>query len=341
MNVRLRHTTDADPGIHRVRAGRGFSYRRPDGSRVDAVTRAWIESLAIPPAWREVWISPHRDGHLLATGRDRRGRKQYRYHPEFRRRRDRHKFGRLAAFGARLPALRRRVAADLRLRGLPRRRVLAAVVDLLDRTSLRVGSERYATDNGSYGLTTLRSRHATVRGDRIRFGFRGKSGRRHDVGLTDRRLARVVGRCRDLPGQHLFQYQTEDGDWHAVTSDDVNGYLHDAMGDGFSAKDFRTWHGTLAALVALSATRAAVGPDAAVARPGARRAVPDRSDVLRAIDEAAELLGNTRAVARSAYVHPMVASTAAAAIPAPLAAPRSPWRRTGERELLRLLGRPA
>ncbi len=199
------HTSDTEAGIRRVRAGRGFRYRAPDGSPVDGETRRWIQRLAIPPAWTDVWISPDPDGHLLATGRDARGRKQYRYHPEYRRRRDDSKFERLAAFGAALPRLRRRVAIDLRRRGLPREKVLAALVALLDETSLRVGGEAYARVNRSYGLTTLGSRHAVVSAGAVRLRFRGKSGQLHDVRLRDRRLARLVRRCQELPGQRLFR----------------------------------------------------------------------------------------------------------------------------------------
>jgi DNA topoisomerase I len=325
--ARLRHTSDAEPGIRRLRAGRGFTYRGADGRPVGADTRAWIRALAIPPAWRDVWISPIREGHLLATGIDARGRKQYRYHPDFRRRRDERKFERIADFGARLPRLRRRVAADLRRHGLPREKVLAAVVALLDETSVRVGSDRYARDNGSYGLTTLRSRHARVGRESVRLRFKGKSGRLHDVGLRDRRLASVIRRCQELPGQRLFQYEAEDGTWQAVLSEDVNDYLQEVMGDGFSAKDFRTWQGTLAAFEALARDDV---PPAARARHAA---------VIAAIDEVAEKLGNTRAVARAAYVHPELdRAFAAGRIPTGSFAARTRWRRPGETELLRLLG---
>ncbi|MEW6225274.1 MAG: DNA topoisomerase IB [Chloroflexota bacterium] len=327
--ARLRHTTDAEPGIRRLRAGRGFSYRAPDGRPVDAATRRWIERLAIPPAWTDVWISPVPDGHLLATGRDARGRKQYRYHPEFRRRRDDHKFERLAAFGAALPRLRRQVAIDLRRRGLPREKVVAAVVALLDETSLRVGGEAYARANRSYGLTTLGSRHAVVSAGAVRLRFRGKSGRLHDVRLRDRRLARLVRRCQELPGQRLFRYEDESGEWQAILSDDVNAYIRAVIGDRFSAKDFRTWHGTLAAYLALADREPAT-------RRHRARALVD------AMDEAAARLGNTRTVARQAYIHPAVERAVdAERIPGGRLAARSPWRRTGETALLRLLGAAA
>lgn len=297
---------------------------------MDSATRRRIERLAIPPAWTDVWISPEPDGHLLATGRDARGRKQYRYHPEFRRRRDDHKFERLAAFGAALPRLRRRVAIDLRRRGLPREKVVAAVVALLDETSLRVGSEAYARVNRSYGLTTLGSRHAIVSAGAVRLRFRGKSGRQHDVRLRDRRLARVVRQCQELPGQRLFQYEDEAGAWQAILSDDVNAYIRAAIGDRFSAKDFRTWHGTLAAYLALAGCEPPAG------RSHRARALLD------ALDEAAARLGNTRTVARQAYVHPAVERAIDAdRIPAGRLVARSPWRRPGEAALLRLLSRSA
>ncbi|HEY8179978.1 MAG TPA: DNA topoisomerase IB, partial [Candidatus Limnocylindria bacterium] len=248
----LRYVTDASPGIRRRRAGRGFSYIGPDGKRVtnrDQV--AWIRSLAIPPAWTDVWICTLRRGHLQATGRDVRGRKQYRYHPDWRAVRDDAKYGRMIAFGQALPAIRRRVDADLRKHGLPRERVLAAVVLLLEKTRLRVGNEEYARDNRSYGLTTLRDRHAEVGSSRIRFRFRSKGGKASDVELSDARLARIVARCQDLPGQELFAYLDDDGEVRAIGSSDVNDYLRDITGQDFTAKDFRTWSGTVLAAWAL------------------------------------------------------------------------------------------
>ena len=242
-----------------------------------------------------MWISPDPDGHLLATGVDAKGRKQYRYHPAYRRRRDDRKYERIAAFGASLPRLRRQVAADLRRHGLPREKVVAAVVALLDETSLRVGNERYARENRSYGLTTLLARHARHGTASVRLRFRGKSGHQYDVGLRDRRLASVVRRCQELPGQRLFRYEdAETGTWQAVMSDDVNAYIRAAIGDEFSAKDFRTWHGTLAAFEALAGGERPTEPR--------RRAAA----VVAAVDEAADQLGNTRAVARQAYVHPAI-----------------------------------
>jgi DNA topoisomerase-1 len=326
--TRLRHTTDSEPGIRRVRAGRGFRYLRPDGAPVAARVRTWIEGLAIPPAWEHVWISPDPDGHLLATGTDARGRKQYRYHPDYRRRRDERKYDRILEFGAALPRLRRRVDADLRRHGLPREKVVAAVVALLDETSLRVGNDRYARDNRSYGLTTLRASHASAGSRTVRLSFKGKSGHRYDVGLSDRRLASVVRRCQDLPGQRLFQYEDpETGAWLPVLSDDVNAYLHEAIGDEFSAKDFRTWRGTLAAFEALARGE----------RPVTKRG--QAAAMVAAVDEVADRLGNTRAVARQAYVHPAVdRAFAAGRLPQGTFTTRSRWRRPGETELLRLLG---
>ena len=284
--------------------------------------------LAIPPAWTDVWISPDPDGHLLATGTDARGRKVYRYHPDYRRRRDTRKYERLAAFGAALPRLRKAVDADLRRHGLPREKVVAAIVALLDETSLRVGNERYARDNRSYGLTTLRSRHAVAGTRSVRLRFKGKSGRQHDVGLRDRRLASVVRRCQDLPGQRLFQYEdAATGTWQPVMSDDVNAYIRAAIGDEFSAKDFRTWRGTLAAFETLSGSERPTEP---------RR---QAAAMLAAVDEAADRLGNTRAVARQAYVHPAIDQAfSAGRLPQGAFSTRSRWRRPGETELLRLLG---
>ncbi|HET9520183.1 MAG TPA: hypothetical protein VFO73_03970 [Candidatus Limnocylindrales bacterium] len=290
----LRHSTDERPGITRRRSGRGFAYRDPDGRPVrDRDTLDRIRSLAIPPAWTDVWICPSSDGHLQATGRDARGRKQYRYHPRYRRRRDAVKFEKLLAFAAALPAIRRQVDADLARPGLSREKVLAAVVRLLELTLIRVGNDEYARLNRSFGLTTLRDRHAKVRGSSVRFRFRGKSGREHEVGLRDRRLAAVVRRCRDLPGQELFQYLDEAGNPVDVRSDDVNDYLRQIAPD-VTAKDFRTWAGTVLAYRTLRALEhPATEGDA-------------KRNVVEAIRATAEHLGNTPAVCRSAYVHPVV-----------------------------------
>jgi DNA topoisomerase-1 len=250
----LRFTTDARPGISRRRAGRGFSYRDPDGGTIrDTATLARIRSLAVPPAWTDVWISPDPRGHLQATGRDARGRKQSRYHPDYRATRERVKYDRMVAFAGLLPRIRERVDADLARQGLPREKVLAAVVRLLELTLIRVGNDEYARLNRSFGLTTLRDRHAHVRGSQVRFRFRGKSGVMQDVTIRDRRLARVVGRCQDLPGQELLQYVDDDGEIRDVGSEDVNAYLRDIAGEDVTAKDFRTWAGTVLAYRALMA----------------------------------------------------------------------------------------
>jgi DNA topoisomerase-1 len=290
----LRHSTDDRPGITRRRAGRAFSYRDPAGTVIrDPETLERIRRIAIPPAWTDVWISPWPNGHLQATGRDAKGRKQYRYHPDFRARRDEKKFERLLAFSKALPVIRARVDDDLAKPGLPREKVIAAVVRLLELTLIRVGNDEYARLNHSFGLTTLRDRHAKVAGSRIRFRGRGTSGRDHEVGLRDRRLAGVVKRCRDLPGQELFQYVGEDAELHDVASDAVNEYLAD-IAPGVTAKDFRTWAGTVLAWRALGA----IG-DGKTERE-------KRRNVAAALEQTAENLGNTPAVARSAYVHPAV-----------------------------------
>jgi DNA topoisomerase-1 len=290
----LRYSSDQKPGIVRRRSGGGFSYRDPDGRPVrDAETLERIRAIAIPPAWTDVWICPWPNGYLQATGRDARGRKQYRYHTRYRRRRDDAKFGRLIAFARALPAIRERVERDLARTGLPREKVLAAVVRLLELTLIRVGNDEYARLNKSFGLTTLRNRHAEVDGTEVTFRFRGKSGQRREVGLRDRRLAAVVRRCRDLPGQELFQYVGEDGEPHDVASDDVNGYLAE-IAPNVTAKDFRTWAGTVLAYRALRALG-----------EGSSDREKQRN-VAAAIRETAENLGNTAAVARQAYVHPAV-----------------------------------
>jgi DNA topoisomerase-1 len=291
----LRWTTDGKPGIRRRRSGRGFSYRDPDGALVrDPEALARIRSLAIPPAWTDVWICPDPRGHLQATGRDARGRKQHRYHPAFREHRERAKYEGMLRFAQLLPQIRERVDADLGRPGLPREKVLAAVVRLLELTLIRVGNEEYAKLNRSFGLTTLRDRHASVRGSTVKFRFRGKSGVQHEVSLRDRRLATVVGRCQDLPGQDLLQYVDEGGEVRDVRSEDVNAYLREITGADVTAKDFRTWAGTVLAYRALLALQ-----------PGAtdREA---RRNVVEAVRQTAEALGNTPAVARRSYVHPAV-----------------------------------
>ena len=292
----LRYASDARPGITRWRSGRGFTYRDPDGSTIrDSAVRARIAALAIPPAWTDVWICPWPNGHIQATGRDARGRKQYRYHAEWRSQRGSEKFERMIEFGRVLPRLRRQCDSDLRRRGLPREKVLAAVVRLLELTLIRVGNDAYARLNRSFGLTTLRDRHANVAGSRVRFRFRSKSGAIHESDLRDRRIAAIVKRCQELPGQELFQYVDEDGGVHDVASDDVNEYLRAATGGDFTAKDVRTWAGTVLAYRALRAQGAVDH------RPAARRTL------VAAMKAAAERLGNTPAVARGSYVHPGLA----------------------------------
>ncbi len=295
-DAELRYSTDASPGISRRRAGPGFRYLGPDAASIqDAATLARIRSLAVPPAWHNVWICADARGHLQATGRDARGRKQSRYHPAWRARRDQSKFGRMAAFGRALPRVRRRVGRDLGLPALSKKKVLATVVRLLETTSMRVGSETYARANGSFGLTTLRDRHVTVSGDALRFRFRGKSGKVHEVGVRDRRLARIVARCEALPGQELFQYLDDDGEPRSIESADVNGYLQDAAGIPITAKDFRTWIGTLLAFREL---RARPGPGGTAGQP--------RATVVRAAGVVADVLGNTPAVSRQSYIAPAV-----------------------------------
>jgi DNA topoisomerase I len=291
----LRYVNDARlPGIRRLGRSR-VRYVDADGRTVsDRTVIARIKSLAIPPAWTDVWICPDERGHVQATGRDARGRKQYRYHPRWREVRDEVKYGRLLEFAAALPKLRSRVAADLRGTKLSREKVIATIVALLEKTLIRVGNEEYARANRSYGLTTMRNAHAKVAGSSVRFEFRGKSGIVHSVGLQDARLARTVKACRDLPGYELFQYVDDNGERCAIGSADVNDYVRDACGEAFTAKDFRTWAGTVIVARAL-----ADAPRPASAA-GGRRAI------VRAIEESARRLGNTVAVCRKSYVHPAV-----------------------------------
>ncbi|TGY33148.1 DNA topoisomerase IB [Stenotrophomonas maltophilia] len=294
----LRYVSDDQPGIARRRAGKGFSYRDADGAAVrDAATLARIRALAIPPAYTAVWICAQANGHLQATGRDARGRKQYRYHADWSRVRGDGKFDRVIAFGMALPALRRRLRRDLALPGFPRDKVLAIVVALLADTLVRIGNAAYARDNRSYGLTTLRNHHlALVRGGRAQMRFRGKSGQAHEVDVDDRRLVQLIRRCQQLPGQALFQYRDDDGSVQPVDSGQVNDYLHDAMGEDFSAKDFRTWGGTVAALRQLAAT--------ALPEPSSERALAALQN--QVVGAVAALLGNTPAVCRKAYIDPCV-----------------------------------
>ncbi len=294
----LRYVTDELPGIARRRVGKGFSYRDADGHAVrDAATLARIRSLAIPPAYTDVWICALANGHLQATGRDARRRKQYRYHPDWARVRGDGKFDRVIAFGEALPALRRRLRRDLKLPGFPQDKVLAIVVALLAETLVRVGNPEYARDNRSYGLTTLRNRHLElVKGGRARMRFRGKSGQQHEVDIDDTRLVGLIKGCQQLPGQALFQYRDDDGALQPVDSGQVNAYLRDAMGTDFSAKDFRTWGGTVAALRHFAAT-------ALPASPSERALAALQKEV---VCEVATLLGNTPSVCRKAYIDPSV-----------------------------------
>lgn len=291
----LRYVTDAVPGISRRRSGAGFIYREPDGARVtDKEELARIKALAIPPAWTDVWICPSPRGHIQATGRDARGRKQYRYHRTWHCVRDETKFGRMVLFGTALPTIRESVDEHLSMPGLPREKVLAVVVRLLEETMIRVGNEEYARSNRSYGLTTLRDRHVEIDGARARFRFRGKSGIPHDVEISDRRLARVVRHCQEVPGQELFQFLDDAGEGRSIGSADVNDYLRELGGDYFTAKDFRTWGGTVAAAVQLLE-----GGDCETLTERRRNVV----DVIRSVSS---ILGNTPAVCRRSYVHPSV-----------------------------------
>jgi DNA topoisomerase-1 len=329
----LIYVSDDRPGIRRVRKGEGFVYRHADGKLVrNAADLERIRKLAIPPAYEDVWICTHPRGHLQATGRDARGRKQYRYHPEWRLARDADKFERMLEFGAALPRVRRRVTADLAkpVAAQPTREtVLATLVRLLDTTLVRVGNDEYARTNNSYGLTTLRNRHAAVSGSTLRLRFRGKSGVIHEVALEDPRVAKVVRRCQAMPGQDLFQYEDEAGVTRAVGSSDVNDYIREASGASFTAKDFRTWHGTVHALTIWAEQMAA---DAA-----------SRLSANQVLAEVARRLGNTVAVCKKAYVHPRVLQVLAAnsADEAATLTAKPPARKDGlsasERQLLAFL----
>jgi DNA topoisomerase I len=287
----LRYVSDDTAGIVRTgRPGR-FRYRAPSGKYIkDTKILKRIRGLAIPPAWKDVWIAPAPDAHLQATGRDARGRKQYRYHPDFIAVRDSSKYAHLADFAKALPALRKQLKADLSRAGLPREKVMAAIVTLLEETLIRVGNEDYARTNASFGLTTLRNRHVRVRGEALSFQFKGKSGKLWDLSIRDRRVARVVASCQELPGQHLFEYRDEKGDIHAISSSDVNAYLRAISGRDITAKDFRTWAGTVKAATGLAAIKD----------------LPTRNLVRGVISAVAEELGNTITICRRCYVHPFV-----------------------------------
>ena len=291
---RLRYMTDRRPGFQRKRCGTGFRYITADGKPVNGVEARRIRELTIPPAWEQVWICPYPNGHLQVTGRDAKGRKQYLYHAQWHAIRKETKFHRLTEFGQALPKIRRRVGRDLRLPGLPREKVVAAVVRLLERTHIRVGNAEYAEENQSFGLSTMRNRHVEVRGERLQFRFRGKSGKFHEIDLANKRLARIVKRCQDLPGYELFQYIDAAGEIRNMTSEDVNDYLRAIAGEEFSAKDFRTWAGTTLAAKILQRLDEDDNEE------------PAESALVKAIDEVAAALGNTRAVCRKYYIHPAI-----------------------------------
>lgn len=291
----LRYVHDGRPGIRREKVKDGFRYLDAHGDPLkDETTLARVKSLVIPPAWTDVWICPQANGHLQATGRDARGRKQYRYHPKWREARDEVKYERMLKFGGALPQIRARVDADLKPSGLPRDKVLATIVYLLEATMMRVGNEEYARTNKSFGLTTLRNRHVKVDGSDVEFSFRGKSGVYHKVAVHDRRLARIVKRARDLPGQELFQYVDDDGATHSIDSSDVNDYLRAITGEDYTAKDFRTWSGTVLAALALQEFERFDSEAQA------------KKNIVRAIESVAEKLGNTPSICRKCYVHPAV-----------------------------------
>lgn len=294
----LRYVSDDMPGIRRRKKGKGFTFLDVRGSTVkDPRVLERIRKLAIPPAWTDVWICPTANGHLQATGRDARGRKQYRYHADWRNVRDETKFGRMIAFGEALPKIRERVEQDLSLRGLPRAKVVATVVRLLETTLIRVGNREYARQNGSFGLTTLRDGHVDVDGSTLRFEFRGKSGKDHAVEIKDRRVARIVKQCRDLPGQTLFQYLDDAQERQKITSEDVNAYLKETTGEDFTAKDFRTWGGTVLALSALLEAGMCESEKEA------------NKVVVSTVKRVAEELGNRPAICRKYYIHPVVLET--------------------------------
>jgi DNA topoisomerase-1 len=282
------------PGVRRERRGRGFVYFGPDGSPVrDQTELKRFKSLVIPPAWTDVWICAEERGHLQVTARDARGRKQYRYHPVYRQVRDQTKFGRMLSFSEVLQTIRERVEKDIQLPGLSREKVLATLVSLLETTLIRVGTDEYARDNGSYGLTTLKRRHAAVTGAKVSFEFKGKSGILHTIGLTDRRVARIVQRCQELPGEELFKYLDEEGKRQQVDAVDINDYLRQITGrEDVTAKDFRTWAGTMLAAGALRT----LGP--------AETERQVKANIIKAVDAVAKRLGNTRAVCRKYYIHP-------------------------------------
>ena len=294
----LRYVSDEQPGYTRKRKGDDFEYFDTEGKRIrDEMRLLRLKRLAIPPAYTDVWICPSPNGHLQATGRDARGRKQYRYHERWREVRDENKYDRMVVFGKALPQIRRRINRDLRRRGLPREKVLATVVQLLERTFIRIGNEEYAKENKSFGLTTMRNRHVDVTATKLKFSFRGKSGVRHEVDISDRRLAKIIRELQDLPGQDIFQYVDEEGQVRDIDSQDVNDYLREITGEDFTAKDFRTWAGTVLTAMALNAQEAFQNKTQA------------KKNIKDAISAVAKILGNTPAICRKCYVHPAVLET--------------------------------
>jgi DNA topoisomerase-1 len=317
----LNYVDDRDPGIRRKEKRGGWRYLDADGETIDdEKTLTRIKALAIPPAWTDVWICPDPKGHIQATGRDAKGRKQYRYHPRWREARDRSKYDKMIDFGRALPKLRARLDEDLSRRGLPKEKVLAAVVSLLELTLVRIGNDAYAKENNSFGLTTLRKRHVDIGATGAVFEFKGKSGVAHKTGFRDRRLARIVQACEDLPGQRLFQYVDEAGERHQVGSADVNAYIREAIGEEFSAKDFRTWAGALAAAECFDAM------------PPPTSATQAKAQVRECVKRVSQRLGNTPAVCRACYIHPAVIEAFEAGELKPLRKGADP-----ERRLIRLL----
>jgi len=302
----LQYVSDDRPGYRRKANADHFEYFDADGRPIrDKQRLLRIKRLAIPPAWTDVWICPSRTGHIQATGRDARRRKQYRYHDRWRELRDENKFGRLADFAKALPVIRRRVTEDIKLSGLERQKVLATIVRLLDRTFIRIGNKEYARENKSFGLTTMKDRHVAVSGSQLLFRFRGKSGRRHEIGLNDQRIAKIVSKLQDLPGQSLFQYNNGDGGTREITSQDVNDYLREIAGENFTAKDFRTWAGTVLVAIALNAQEKFENKKQA------------KANIKAAICAAAQLLGNTPTICRKCYVHPAVLEAYLSGTPIP------------------------
>ena len=293
----LAYVSDEKPGISRRRSGTGFRYTAAGGGKIDDAALKRIKALAIPPAWTDVWICPRANGHIQATGRDAKGRKQYRYHARFREVRESTKYHHMLAFAESLPAIRKKVRDHLALKGLPREKVLATVVRLLEATLIRVGSDEYAKQNKSYGLTTLKNKHVEIEGSALRFNFKGKSGKVWRLDVRDRRIAKVIRACQELPGQELFQYVDESGETRDVTSSDVNDYLREISGEDITAKDFRTWHGTVLAAMALQEF------EKFDSQAGAKKNIRD------AIQSVAARLGNTPTICRKCYVHPEIITT--------------------------------